>query len=441
MAFEGLSDKFQGVIAKLRGKSRITEDDVKEITREIKLALLEADVNYKVVKEFTSSIADKAVGQDVIKSITPGQQIVKIVHDELVKLLGSEDANINISPNPPTIIMLVGLQGSGKTTMAGKLANLLRKQGKKPLLVACDVYRPAAIEQLKVVGKQLGIPVFSKEDTKDVVSIARESLREANSKLNDVVIIDTAGRLEIDEVLMDELKNLKSEVKPNEILLVVDSMTGQVAVEVADTFNKEIDITGVILTKLDGDTRGGAALSVKTVTGKSIKYIGTGEKLSDIEKFHPDRMATRILGMGDIVTLVEKAEENIEMEEAIEIEKKMRRSEFSLSDYLVQLEKINKMGSFKSILEMIGVSNVTSEQQEAMEKQLTKTKAIIRSMTEAERKDVTILNASRRKRIAKGSGTTVQDVNQLVGQYSEMKKQMKLIMGNKGQIMKLSRKF
>ena len=441
MAFEGLSDKLQKLISNLRGKSRITEDDVKEITREIKLALLEADVNYKVVKDFTSSIAERAVGQEVLKSITPGQQIVKIVHDELVKLLGSEDDEIKMSSNPPTIIMLVGLQGSGKTTMCGKLANVLRKNGKRPLMVACDVYRPAAIEQLKVVGKQLGIPVFYKEDTKDVVSIARESLREANSKLNDVVIIDTAGRLEIDEVLMNELKNLKSEVKPNEILLVVDSMTGQVAVDVADTFNKEIDITGVILTKLDGDTRGGAALSVKTVTGKSIKYIGTGEKLSDIEKFHPDRMATRILGMGDIVTLVEKAEENIEMEEAIELEKKMRRSEFSLSDYLVQLEKINKMGSFKSILEMIGVSNVTSEQQEAMEKQLTKTKAIIRSMTEAERNDVTILNASRRKRIAKGSGTTVQDVNQLVGQYSEMKKQMNLIMGNKGQIMKIARKF
>ncbi len=285
MAFEGLSEKLQGVIGKLRGKSRISEDDVKEITREIKLALLEADVNYKVVKDFTSSIAEKAVGQDVIKSITPGQQVVKIVHDELVKLLGSEDAELNISPNPPTIIMLVGLQGSGKTTMAGKLANLLRKKGKKPLLVACDVYRPAAIEQLKVVAKQLDIPVFSKEDTKDVVSIAKDALREANSKLNDVVIVDTAGRLQIDEVLMNELKDLKSAIKPDEILLVVDSMTGQVAVDVSDTFNKELDITGVILTKLDGDTRGGAALSVKTVTGKSIKYIGTGEKMSDIEVF------------------------------------------------------------------------------------------------------------------------------------------------------------
>lgn len=439
MAFEGLSDKFQGVIAKLRGKSRITEDDVKEITREIKLALLEADVNYKVVKEFTSSIADKAVGQDVIKSITPGQQIVKIVHDELVKLLGSEDANINISPNPPTIIMLVGLQGSGKTTMAGKLANLLRKQGKKPLLVACDVYRPAAIEQLKVVGKQLDIPVYSKDDTKDVIDIAKEGLREANSKLNDVVIIDTAGRLQIDEVLMQELKNLKSATHPNEILLVVDSMTGQVAVDVSQKFNEELDISGVILTKLDGDTRGGAALSVKTVTGKSIKFIGTGEKMSDIEVFHPDRMATRILGMGDVVSLVEKAEENIEMEEAIALEKKLRRSEFTMQDYLEQIEKINKMGSFKSILEMLGINKMTAEQEQEAEKKIKRTKAIIQSMTTAEKKDVSILNASRRRRIAEGSGTSVQDVNILVKEYEAMKSQMKMLMNNKGALMKAAK--
>ncbi|MBR6253719.1 MAG: signal recognition particle protein [Clostridia bacterium] len=439
MAFEGLSDKFQGVIAKLRGKSRITEDDVKEITREIKLALLEADVNYKVVKEFTSSIADKAVGQDVIKSITPGQQIVKIVHDELVKLFGSEDANINISPNPPTIIMLVGLQGSGKTTMAGKLANLLRKQGKKPLLVACDVYRPAAIEQLKVVGKQLDIPVYSKDDTKDVIDIAKEGLREANSKLNDVVIIDTAGRLQIDEVLMQELKNLKSATHPNEILLVVDSMTGQVAVDVSQKFNEELDISGVILTKLDGDTRGGAALSVKTVTGKSIKFIGTGEKMSDIEVFHPDRMATRILGMGDVVSLVEKAEENIEMEEAIALEKKLRRSEFTMQDYLEQIEKINKMGSFKSILEMLGINKMTAEQEQEAEKKIKRTKAIIQSMTTAEKKDVSILNASRRRRIAEGSGTSVQDVNILVKEYEAMKSQMKMLMNNKGALMKAAK--
>ncbi len=439
MAFEGLSSKLQGVIGKLRGKTRITEDDVKEISREIKLALLEADVNYKVVKDFTNSISEKAVGQDVIKSITPGQQVVKIVHDELVKLLGSEDDNLKMSPNPPTIIMLVGLQGSGKTTMAGKLANFLRKQGRKPLLVACDVYRPAAIEQLKVVGRQLDIPVFAREDSKDVVSIAKESLREANSKLNDVVIIDTAGRLQIDEVLMQELKDLKGAVKPSEILLVVDSMTGQVAVDVSDTFNKELDISGVILTKLDGDTRGGAALSVKTVTGKSIKFIGTGEKLSDIEAFHPDRMATRILGMGDVVTLVEKAQETIDLKEAEALEKKMRRQEFTLQDYLEQLEKVKKMGSLKSLLEMFGVSNVTEEQHAQMEKQLVKTKAIIQSMTYAEKKDPSILNASRRRRIAAGSGTTVQDINQLISQYDAMKKQMKMIMGNKGALMKAAK--
>ncbi|MBR3281177.1 MAG: signal recognition particle protein [Clostridia bacterium] len=441
MAFEGLSEKLQNLIGNLRGRTRITEADVKDITREIKLALLEADVNFKIVKDFTSTIGEKAVGQEVLKSITPGQQIVKIVHDELVKLLGSEDAELNISPNPPTIIMLAGLQGSGKTTMAGKLANLLRKKGKKPLLVACDVYRPAAIDQLKVVGKQLDIPVFSIDGEKNVVSIAKEALREANSKLNDIVIIDTAGRLQIDEVLMNELKELKAAVKPDEILLVVDSMTGQVAVDVSKTFNDELEITGVILTKLDGDTRGGAALSVKSVTGKSIKFIGTGEKMSDIEVFHPDRMATRILGMGDVISLVEKAQENIEMEEAIALEKKMRRQEFTLQDYLDQLEKVNKFGSFKSILEMIGVSNISAEQQEQMEKQLTKTKAIIHSMTDVEKKDPDILNASRRRRIAAGSGTTVQDVNVLIKQYDDMKKQMKMIMGNKGALMKAAKKF
>ena len=474
MAFEGLSDKFQGVINKLRGKTRITEDDVKEITREIKLALLEADVNYKVVKDFTSSIAEKAVGQDVLKSITPGQQIVKIVHDELVKLLGSEDAELNITPNPPTIIMLVGLQGSGKTTMAGKLANLLRKQGKNPLLVACDVYRPAAIEQLKVIGKQLNIPVYSEDEIKNqdkkdgtpnvlnmpniqateqklgmnytskadvVVRIAKNALREANSKLNDVVIIDTAGRLQIDDVLMQELKDLKLATFPHEILLVVDSMTGQVAVDVSQKFNEELDISGVILTKLDGDTRGGAALSVKTVTGKSIKFIGTGEKMSDIEVFHPDRMATRILGMGDIVSLVEKAEENIEMEEAISLEKKIRRSEFTLQDYLEQIEKVNKMGSFKSILEMLGMNKMTPEQEQAAQEKIRKTKAIIQSMTNAEKRDVSILNASRRRRIAKGSGTEVQDVNILVKEFDAMRNQMKMLMNNKGALMKAAQKL
>lgn len=441
MAFEGLSEKLQKLIGNLKGRTRITEADVKDITREIKLALLEADVNYKVVKDFTSSIAEKAVGQDVIKSLTPGQQIVKIVHDELVKLLGSEDAELNISSNPPTIIMLAGLQGSGKTTMAGKLANLLRKKGKKPMMVACDVYRPAAIKQLQVVGKQLDIPVFADEGSKDVVAIAKAALAQANSKLNDVVIIDTAGRLQIDEVLMEELQKLKEAVKPHEILLVVDAMTGQEAVNVAESFNTQLDITGVILSKLDGDTRGGAALSVKTVTGKSIKYIGTGEKMNDIEIFHPDRMATRILGMGDVLTLVEKAEEAIEIEEAIALEKKMRRQEFTMQDYLDQLSKVNKLGSFKTILEMFGVSGVTPEQTAAMEKQLVKTKAIIQSMTTAEKNDPSILNASRRVRIANGSGTTVQEVNMLVKQYDMMRDQMKKIMSNKGALMKAARKI
>jgi len=441
MAFEGLSEKLQKLIGNLRGRTRITEADVKDITREIKLALLEADVNYKVVKDFTNTISEKAVGQDVLKSLTPGQQIVKIVHTELVKLLGSEDAELNISPNPPTIIMLVGLQGSGKTTMAGKLANLLRKKGKNPLMVACDVYRPAAIKQLQVVGKQLNIPVFADEESKDVVQIAKNALAEANSKLNDVVIVDTAGRLQIDEELMNELKNLKTTIKPHEILLVVDSMTGQDAVNVSQSFNEQLDISGVILTKLDGDTRGGAALSVKTVTGKSIKYIGVGEKMNDIEIFHPDRMATRILGMGDVLTLVEKAEEAIEIEEAIALEKKMRRQEFTMQDYLEQLGKVNKLGSFKTILEMFGVSGVTAEQTAQMEKQLTKTKAIIQSMTTAEKNDPSILNAGRRRRIAAGSGTTVQDVNLLVKQYEMMKDQMKKIMSNKGALMKAARKI
>ena len=307
MAFEGLSEKLKGIVNKLKGKSRITEADVKEITREVKLALLEADVNYKIVKDFTNKIGEKALGQDVLKSLTPGQQIIKIVHEELVELLGGKETEgLNLSPNPPTIIMLVGLQGSGKTTMAGKLANLLRKQGKRPMMVACDIYRPAAIDQLEVIGKQLSIPVFSNREEKDVTEIVKAALKEANSKLNDVVIIDTAGRLHIDETLMKELQNLKEFAKPNEKLLVVDSMTGQDAVTVSESFNEQLGINGVILTKLDGDTRGGAALSVKTVTGKPIKFVGTGEKMNDIEVFHPDRMAQRILGMGDVLTLLKR---------------------------------------------------------------------------------------------------------------------------------------
>ena len=344
MAFDGLSSRLQEITRKLKGKARISESDLKEVLREVKLALLEADVNYKIVKEFVKVIEEKAIGQDVLKSLTPGQQVVKIVKDELVSLLGGEESKINFTPNPPTVIMLVGLQGSGKTTTAGKLANIIRQQGKKPLLVACDVYRPAAIKQLQVVGKQLDIPVYANEHIRDVKVIAKQAMSQAMSKLNDVVIIDTAGRLQIDEELMQELKDLKSNVKPHEILLVVDSMTGQDAVNIADTFNQELGIDGIVLTKLDGDTRGGAALSVKKITGRPIKFAVTGEKLSDIEVFHPERMASRILGMGDVLSIIEKAEETLDLEEAAKLEKKLRKQSFDLDDYLTQLRQMKKMG-------------------------------------------------------------------------------------------------
>jgi len=326
------------------GKARVTENDIKDMMREVKLALLEADVNYKVVKEFIAVVSEKALGQDVLKSLTPGQQVVKIVKDELIELLGSTESRINFTPNPPTIIMMAGLQGSGKTTTSGKLANLIRKQGKKPLLVACDVYRPAAIKQLQVVGKQLDIPVYANENSKDVVKIAKEAIDVAMSKLNDVIIIDTAGRLHIDEELMEELKRLKTNVRPHEILLVVDAMTGQDAVNVAGTFNEQLGIDGIVLTKLDGDTRGGAALSTKQITGRPIKFAATGEKLSDIEVFHPDRMASRILGMGDVMSLIEQAEQAIDLENAEELEKKLKKQNFDLDDYLAQLKQIKKMG-------------------------------------------------------------------------------------------------
>ena len=399
MAFEGISTKLQEITRKFKGKARITESDLKEMLREVKLALLEADVNYKIVKEFVNTIQEKAVGQDVLKSLTPGQQIIKIVKDELTELLGGVESKINFTPNPPTIIMLVGLQGSGKTTTAGKLANIIRKQGKKPLLVACDVYRPAAIKQLQVVGASLNIPVYANESSKDVVQIAKQSINTAISKLNDVIILDTAGRLQIDEELMNELKNIKQSVKPHEILLVVDSMIGQEAVNIASKFNEDLGIDGIVLTKLDGDTRGGAALSVKKVTGKPIKFAATGEKLSDIEEFHPDRMASRILGMGDVLSIIEKAEEAFDEEEAIKIEKQLRKKEFDLDDYLAQLKQIKKMGSFSSILKMIpGMSNIKDLKVD--DKELFKIEAIICSMTKQERKNPKLLNASRRKRIA-----------------------------------------
>ena len=399
--------------------------------REVKLALLEADVNYKIVKEFINDVEQKALGQDVLKSLTPGQQVVKIVRDEMTELLGGVTSKINFTPNPPTIIMLVGLQGSGKTTTCGKLANLLRKQGKKPLLVACDVYRPAAIKQLQVVGKQLNIPVYANENSKDVVRIAKQAISEAYSKLNDVIILDTAGRLHIDEELMQELKNVKANVKPHEILLVVDSMTGQDAVNVAQTFNENLGIDGVILTKLDGDTRGGAALSVKKVTGRPIKFAATGEKLSDIEEFHPDRMTSRILGMGDMLSIIEKAEEAFDEEEALKLEKKLKKQEFDLDDYLTQLRQMKKMGSFSSILKMIPGMNKFGDIK-VDDKEFVKIEAIICSMTSKEKKNTRLLNASRRQRIAKGSGTTVQDINKFINSYETTQKLMKKVQNSKG---------
>ena len=432
MAFEGLSSKLQEFTRKLKGKARITESDLKEMLREVKLALLEADVNYKIVKDFIATIQEKALGQDVLKSLTPGQQVIKIVKDELVELLGGTESKINFTPNPPTIIMLVGLQGSGKTTTAGKLANLLRKQGKKPLLVACDVYRPAAIKQLQVVGSQLNIPVYANESTKDVVQIAKQAYNTAISKLNDVIILDTAGRLHIDEELMQELKNLKLAVKPHEILLVVDSMTGQDAVNVATTFNENVGIDGVVLTKLDGDTRGGAALSVKKVTGRPIKFAATGEKLSDIEEFHPERMASRILGMGDVLSIIEKAEESFDMEEAAKLEKQLRKGEFDLNDYLAQLKQIKKMGSLSSILKMIPGMGNKLKGVKVDDKELVRIEAIISSMTEKERRNPKILNGSRRIRIANGSGTSVQQINKFMETFEVTQKMMKQMKTDKG---------
>ena len=435
MVFEGLSSRLQEITRKIRGKARITESDLKEMLREVKLALLEADVNYKIVKEFIANIQEKALGQDVMKSLTPGQQVIKIVKDEMVTLLGETESRVNFTPNPPTIIMLVGLQGSGKTTTAGKLANLIRKQGKKPLLVACDVYRPAAIKQLQVVGSQLNIPVYANETTKDVVKIARQGIDTAISKLNDVVILDTAGRLHIDEELMEELKNVKSAVKPHEILLVVDSMTGQDAVNVSEKFNEALGIDGIVLTKLDGDTRGGAALSVKKVTGRPIKFAATGEKLSDIEVFSPERMTSRILGMGDVLSIIEKAEEAITEEDAKELEKQLKKKELDLDDYLAQIRQIKKMGSFSSLLSMIPGMNKFKDLK-VDDKEFEKIEAIICSMTQKEKRNTKLLNASRRQRIAKGSGTTVQDINKFIKSFEMTQSMMKKMQSEKGGMMK-----
>jgi signal recognition particle subunit SRP54 len=433
--FEGLSGKLQNTINKFRGKGRVSEKDVKEMMREIKLALLEADVNFKVVKDFINKVSERAVGQDVLESLTPGQQVIKIVHEELIELMGKVPAKVTFANKPPTVYMMVGLQGSGKTTTSGKLANLLRKQGKSPLLVACDVYRPAAVKQLQVVGNQLNVPVFAIEGNTDPVYIAKKAIEYASSKLYDLVIIDTAGRLHINEELMDELDNIKKAVHPQEILLVIDSMTGQDAVNVAESFNQKLGVDGLILTKLDGDTRGGAALSVKAVTGKPIKFAATGEKLSDIEPFYPDRMASRILGMGDVLTLIEKAQEAFDEKKALELEKKLRSQQFTLDDFLDQMQQVKKMGPLNQVLGMIpGINAKALSNIEVDEKKLGHVEAIIKSMTAKERNDPSIINGSRRKRIAAGSGTTIQEVNALLKQFDEMKKMMKMMnnMGKRG---------
>lgn len=427
MAFDGLGDKLQDIFKRMKGQGKISEKDLKAVMREVKMALLEADVNYKVVKQFIDKVNSRAVGEEVMESLTPGQQVVKIVHDELTELLGGVQSKLIISPKPPTVIMMVGLQGSGKTTTTGKLGRLLKKQGKRPLLAACDIYRPAAIKQLQVLGEQLDIPVFTLGDQVSPVDIAKGALAHAKSHGNDIVILDTAGRLHIDEVLMEELRQVKEAVEPTEILLVVDSMVGQDAANVAASFNELLDISGVILTKLDGDTRGGAALSIKAVVGKPIKFSGTGEKLSDIELFHPDRMASRILGMGDVMTLVEKAQEAFDGE-TVEKLAKHGPQEMTLEDFLQQMQQMKKMGGLQSMLSMLPGVGAKLQDVEIDEGALKKPEAIIRSMTPRERRNPDVLNASRRKRIAAGSGTTVQDVNALIRQFEQSKQMMKQLM-------------
>ncbi len=429
MAFENLGDKLQGVFKRLRGKGKLTEKDIKEAMREVKLALLEADVNFKVVKSFVATVSEKALGQEILESLTPSQQLVKVVRDELVALMGSENERLEYSKNPPTVYMMCGLQGAGKTTASGKLAlNLRKTQGKRPLMVACDVYRPAAIKQLQVLGSQIDVPVFSIEGENDPVKIAKAAVAHAKQHGNDPVIIDTAGRLHIDEVLMEELQNIKAETSPTEILLVVDAMTGQDAVNVAEHFNSQLDISGVILSKLDGDTRGGAAISVKAITGKPIKFSSIGEKLSDWELFHPERMASRILGMGDVMTLIDKAQEAFDEKEAIELEAKIKKQTFDLEDFLAQLQQIKKMGPLSQLVGMIpGVDKkmLDSVDMEDGERRMKQTEAIIRSMTPEERQKPQIIAASRKVRIAQGSGTRVQDVNALLKQFDQMKQMMK----------------
>ncbi len=440
MAFEGLTDKLQSTFKKLSNRGKLSEQDVKSALREVRLALLEADVNFLVVKDFIKKVTERAVGQEILGSLTPGQQVIKIVHDELAQLMGGQNAKLSYSPQPPTIYMLCGLQGAGKTTMAAKLGNLIKKGGKKPLLVACDVYRPAAIKQLQVVGGQVGVEVFERGQG-DPVQIAKEAVEYARYYGRDPVIIDTAGRLHIDQNLMEELRKIRQTVQPREILLVVDAMTGQDAVTVSDTFNKELGIDGVILTKLDGDTRGGAAISVRAVTGKPIKFAGIGEKLGDIEAFHPDRMASRILGMGDVLTLIEKAQENFDEKQAVDMARKMRTNSFTLEDYLDQIRQLTKMGSVADMLKMVpGLRNKIKAEdidEEKMLKAQKKNEAIILSMTRMERRNPDILNASRKRRIAAGSGSTVQEINLLLKQFDQARQMMKQMMGGGKRRMRL----
>lgn len=437
MAFEGLTSRLQNVFSKLRGKGKVSEDDVNEAMREVRLALLEADVNFKVVKDFVAKVKEKAIGTEVMESFTPGMVIIDIVNKELTELMGGSQAKLAKANKPPTVIMMVGLQGAGKTTTSGKLAKMLQKQNHRPLMAAGDIYRPAAIKQLQVLGDQIGVPVFTLGDKTSPVEIAKQAYQHAKDNGNDYLIIDTAGRLHIDEELMEELRQIHSEVKPDEVLLVVDAMTGQDAVNVADHFNKQLDLTGVVLTKLDGDTRGGAALSVKAVTGCPIKFAALGEKIDALEPFYPERMASRILGMGDMLSLIEKAQSNIDTEKAKEMERKMRNAEFTFDDFLEQMEQVKKLGPIDQIMDMIpGMGKLKQTKDlKVDEKQMGRIEAIVFSMTKAEKQNPDIINHNRRKRIATGSGTSLAEVNRLIKQFDEMRRMMKQfsdMMGPKG---------
>ncbi|MCF6466403.1 signal recognition particle protein [Clostridium sp. Cult2] len=426
MVFESLSEKLQKALGKLKGKGKLSEKDVDIAMREVRLALLEADVNFKVVKDFIKGVKERAIGSEVMESLTPGQQVIKIVNEELTKLMGEKESKLAFASTPPTVILMCGLQGAGKTTTAGKLANNLKKQNKRPLLVACDVYRPAAIKQLEVVGERVGVPVFTMGDKNNPVDIAKAAVEHGKRNNNDIIIIDTAGRLHIDDDLMEELENIHNAVTPQEVLLVVDAMTGQDAVNVAETFNERLEISGVVLTKLDGDARGGAALSIRSVTEKPIKFVGMGEKLDQLEPFHPDRMSSRILGMGDVLSLIERAQSSIDEKKALELEKKIRSQQFTLDDFLDQIDQMKNLGPIDELLGMIpGVNSKALKNLDVNEKDIIKIQAIIQSMTSEERNDPSIIDSRRRKRIANGSGTTVQDVNKLLKQFKDTKKMMR----------------